>query len=143
MGSRSPRIFMSRLACRARSVRLPVRVPSVCLRGGVIALVSIVAAGGLASVQAMELASPGLLGAPANNPSNGPATNRDGTVVAFYSDASNLVASDANRVRDVFLRDLNADTTQLISLNSAGEQANGPSHSNGLSPAVSANGQLV
>ena len=32
-----------------------------------------------------------------------PAINSDGRFAAFYSDASNLVAGDANRARDVFV----------------------------------------
>jgi len=37
----------------------------------------------------------------------------DGRYVAFYSDATNLVADDSNEVSDVFVRDLQAGTTEV------------------------------
>jgi len=43
-------------------------------------------------------------GAPADGPSAAPALNRDGTVVAFASKATNLVRGDTNGVGDVFAR---------------------------------------
>jgi Tol biopolymer transport system component len=94
-------------------------------------------------VSAVDLASANNAGAPGNSSSNGVATNKDGSLVVFYSNASNLVAGDTNQVRDVFLRDLNAGTTERVSVNSSGEQANGPSHATGSSPALSADGELV
>ncbi len=40
----------------------------------------------------------------------------DGRIVAFTSDATNLVPGDTNGVADVFLRDLRAGTTVRASL---------------------------
>ena len=94
-------------------------------------------------VQAVDLDSVGFTGAVGNNSSNGVATNSDGGVVVFYSDANNLVVGDSNQVRDIFLHDQNANTTERLSVSSAGEQANGPSHAGGGSPAVSGDGQVV
>lgn len=79
----------------------------------------------------------------ANGPSSGPATNSDGNFVAFYSDASNLVTGDTNSVRDVFVRDRTAGTTERVSVSSAGDQANGASQATGGSPAISADGDVV
>lgn len=92
---------------------------------------------------AVDLASVGLNGAVGNNSSNGVATNSDGNVVVFYSDANNLVVGDSNQLRDIFLHDRNAGTTERLSVSSSGEQANGPSHATGGSPGVSADGQVV
>jgi Tol biopolymer transport system component len=46
----------------------------------------------------------------------------DGHYVAFTSLASNLVAGDANDITDVFVRDLRAGTTSLVSLGASGNQ---------------------
>jgi Tol biopolymer transport system component len=51
----------------------------------------------------------------------------DGRYVVFSSDASNLVPSDNNRRRDVFLRDRKLGVTHLISRNTNGVSANGAS----------------
>ena len=46
----------------------------------------------------------------------------DGHYVAFTSLASNLVAGDVNEITDVFVRDLRAGTTTLVSLGASGNQ---------------------
>ena len=61
-----------------------------------------------------------------------------GTVLAYASTATNLVAGDTNGVSDVFVRDVN-DHVIRISVSSAGSQANGPSSH----PSVSGNGRYV
>lgn len=63
----------------------------------------------------------------------------DGTVVAFSSDATNLVSGDTNAVRDIFLRRLGTNTTIRLSVNTGGTQGNGACYS----PAVSQFGQYV
>jgi Tol biopolymer transport system component len=63
----------------------------------------------------------------------------DGRYLIFGSSASNLVAGDNNAARDIFRRDLVADTTTLVSAASGGGAANSQSY--GLS--ASANGNLV
>jgi Tol biopolymer transport system component len=79
-----------------------------------------------------------------NQPSGGPGVNRDGTVVAFYSDANNLVPFDTNMFRDVFVRVLSTEqVTERVSVSSSGEQANGPSEFAGGAPSVNADGTLV
>ena len=51
----------------------------------------------------------------------------DGRMVAFLSDASQLVAGDTNQLTDVFVRDLTAGTTERVSLGAGGVQANAAS----------------
>ncbi|HVM96814.1 MAG TPA: hypothetical protein VMT89_10510, partial [Candidatus Acidoferrales bacterium] len=78
-----------------------------------------------------------------NGASNGVAVSSDGTVGAFYSDATDLVPSDTNQARDVFVRDANAGTMERVSVSSSGSQANGPSHLAGGRVAVSGDGDVV
>ncbi|HVO25368.1 MAG TPA: hypothetical protein VMW56_17245 [Candidatus Margulisiibacteriota bacterium] len=91
----------------------------------------------------VELLSVSIRGQSGNGPSAGPAANADGCRVAFFSDATDLVRGDRNVVRDVFLRDRCAGVTTLVSVNSAGAQANAASHAQGGAPAVTAGGHSV
>jgi Tol biopolymer transport system component len=68
-----------------------------------------------------------------------PSLSADGIVVAFASDATTLVAGDTNQTTDVFVRDRATGTTERISVDSAGNEANGPS----TTASCSADGQLV
>ena len=77
---------------------------------------------------------------------NGPSTlsalsvSGDGSRVAFVSEADNLVPNDTNGCADVFVRDLLADSTLLVSADMSGAApGNGPS----TSPAISADGRYV
>jgi hypothetical protein len=63
----------------------------------------------------------------------------DGRFIAFSSDATNLVAGDTNNESDVFVRDLQASTTERVSVDSAGGQ--GTLQSFGSS--ISADGRFV
>lgn len=65
--------------------------------------------------------------------------SRAGGLLAFASDASNLVDGDNNRVRDVFVRNRATLVTTRISVGLDGEEANGESSNPFLSP----DGQLV
>ncbi len=91
------------------------------------------------------LATVGLGGAAANAGSYSAAVSSDGRYVAFWSHASNLVAGDVNGYGDVFLRDMLAGTTALISVSSAGVQGNDMSGwiSPGASLSLSADGRYV
>ena len=60
--------------------------------------------------------------------------------MAFESFASDLVASDTNGDKDVFVRDLKTGTTALVSVNSAGA---GSGNSSSLLPVISAHGRFV
>lgn len=77
-------------------------------------------------------------GLTADGPSSAPALNRDGSVVAFVSSATNLVAADANGVADVFVRSADG-TIARVSTGPLGAEANGPSSA----PDVSADGRFV
>jgi Tol biopolymer transport system component len=76
---------------------------------------------------------------PADGPSVGVAVTAHGDLVAFSSDAANLVPHDSNEFRDVFVRNRTTQTTERVSVNSANQQANGASYS----PAISGAGQFV
>jgi Tol biopolymer transport system component len=52
-----------------------------------------------------------------------PAFSPDGTRIVFESDASNLGALDTNGVQDLYVRNLGAGQTVLVSFNGAGNQA--------------------
>jgi len=60
-------------------------------------------------------------------------------MVAFASIARNLVAGDTNTVYDVFVHDLVSDTTDRVSISSAGREGDGRS----LDPRISADGRWV
>jgi len=64
-----------------------------------------------------------------------PLLSADGRYVVFESYATNLVAlPDTNQAPDIFCRDLELDTTMLITTGSSGEAAaNGSSHHHGIS----------
>jgi len=78
-------------------------------------------------------------GASSNGGSSSPSISADGRFVAFLSDASNLVADDLNRLRDVFVVDRQTGTTTRASVDSAGAEANLES----FSPVLSADGRFV
>ena len=64
----------------------------------------------------------------------------DGRYVVFASDASNLVANDTNQTTDVFVRDLTAGTTQLVSVN---QQGTGSGNGNSVGPVITPDGRYV
>lgn len=79
-----------------------------------------------------ELGSTGMNGQPANGRSYLPALDGDSKnlnphCLAFISDASNLVPGDTNGVADAFVRNLDTGAISRVSVNSHGQQANGPS----------------
>lgn len=74
----------------------------------------------------------------ANNGSSNPAISQDG-YVAFESYATNLVPEDTNGDLDIFVRDLNNNTTTRVSVMADGAQANGPS----FSPDISLDGSRI
>jgi WD40-like Beta Propeller Repeat len=83
--------------------------------------------------------SVGADGREANAQSFYPSISADGRLVAFESLAWNLVPGDVNGASDIFVRDIVAGTTTLVSANQLGVQ--GDSFSN--SPAISAGGGFV
>ena len=74
-----------------------------------------------------------------NGPSLNPVLSTNGLLVAFVSDAADLVAGDSNGKRDVFWRDRVTGTTRLVSRTAVGTSGNGESDS----PAISPDGRYV
>ncbi len=69
----------------------------------------------------------------------GPGISAPGGLVVFVSSASNLVPGDTNSQRDVFVRNVAAGTTQLVSVSTSGAHGNGDS----TLPAISPDGRYV
>jgi alpha-tubulin suppressor-like RCC1 family protein len=86
-----------------------------------------------------DFVSHDLGGTEGNANSTYPAISGDGSLVAFYSDATNLVPDDTNGVKDVFVYDRGLDTIQRISVDDDGNEGNGDSKY----PAISGNGRYV
>jgi Tol biopolymer transport system component len=84
-------------------------------------------------------ASVGTTGQAAGGYYGHPAISATGRFVAFDSAASDLVAGDTNGSCDVFLRDLQARTTERISIDSAARAGSGDS----WDPAISSDGGSV
>jgi Ca2+-binding RTX toxin-like protein len=70
------------------------------------------------------------------------AISADGRFVAFESEANDLVATDTNGARDVFVRDLQSETTTLVSVNKDGTDS-GTGNSTMPVPMISADGRFV
>jgi len=85
------------------------------------------------------LASATPSGGLANGDSVRPFVSGDGNFVAFRSQASDLVAGDTNGHWDIFVRDLAADSTERVSVSSAGAQADHDS----FEPRLSDDGRFV
>jgi len=78
-------------------------------------------------------------GGEGNNDSYLPAISADGQIVAFESNASNLVAGDTNRNPDVFVYNRSTGVTERVSVDSSGAQGNDVSGD----PSISADGKIV
>jgi Tol biopolymer transport system component len=79
-------------------------------------------------------------GAQGNNGSYNASVSRDGNVVAFLSDASNLVAGDTNGRTDVFVKNLTTGAITRVSTGTDGTQGN--AEAVGI-PTISADGTKV
>ncbi len=86
-----------------------------------------------------ERASVSSFTAQANGSSLEPSISSDGRFVVFTSQASNLDPRDSNSVSDIFLRDRERNTTDLVSVSNTSGAANGQSRE----PRISANGRFV
>ena len=75
----------------------------------------------------------------ANGNSDEPSISSDGFIVAFISDATNLVPADTNGVQDVFVHDRNTGATERVSIASAGTQADDEA----FTLSLSSNGSFV
>ncbi|HEX4493851.1 MAG TPA: hypothetical protein VH914_21800 [Acidimicrobiia bacterium] len=74
-----------------------------------------------------------------NGKSSAPAISDKGRYVAFSSAATNLVAAGASDVTNVFVRDLVANTTQLVSVSTSGVAGNQRSDQ----PSISGDGRYI
>jgi Tol biopolymer transport system component len=75
----------------------------------------------------------------ANGGSFSPSISADGNVVAFRSDATDLVPGDTQGQSDIFIHVLSTGVTQRVSANSKGVAANDDS----IEPAISADGKVI
>jgi len=78
-------------------------------------------------------------GVEANGPSSNPSISSDCRYIAFGSLASNLVTGITTTVNNVFIRDRDTGSTELVSVDSAGVEGNGYSSN----ASVSADGRYV
>lgn len=90
--------------------------------------------------QTFHLVSVNSLGVEANKRSERAAVSSDGRFIAFISLADNLVSGDTNAQDDVFVRDIQSGTTERVSLDSFGNEANEQSVG---TPWISADGRFV
>ncbi|HAX68801.1 MAG TPA: hypothetical protein DCY14_04275, partial [Anaerolineae bacterium] len=105
---------------------------------GLLLLLTLASAGGLAVVQA----APGdytWISAGANDTSYRGQISANGRFAVFESEATTFVPDDTNGVGDVFLRDLQLGSIIRVSVDAAGLQANG----GGGMPSISADGRFV
>ena len=95
---------------------------------------------GPTAVIAIEQASRDTVGDPGDDHSSNAAIDGSGRYVAFESIAGNLVGADTNGLRDVFVRDLQTNATERVSLaNGLGESSDGVSRD----ASISADGRYV
>jgi len=71
--------------------------------------------------------------------STAPSISGDGRLIAFRSDANNLVANDRNGVNDIFLHDRKHGSTIRVSVGTQGSDADGVS----FEPAISADSRYI
>src|SRR5207237_6550931 len=91
------------------------------------------------STGAIERVSVGPAGGQGNRDSAAPSLSGDGRLVAFSSDATNLVPADTNKRTDIFVRDRRLGTTTRVSLGPGPAEADRPS----TLPSISGNGRFV
>ena len=87
----------------------------------------------------VELISVNASGKLANSDCTDPGISADGTVVSFATQATNLAANDENSKVDVYVRDRDVPTTELVSVGDAEQLSN----DNAWVPSLSADGQVV
>lgn len=86
-----------------------------------------------------ELVSVDRKGGQGDNGSWSPAISGNGRYVAFYSQATNLVADDTNGEKDVFVHDRDTGSSERVSIASDGSQADFSS----FAPSLSDDGRYV
>lgn len=74
-------------------------------------------------------------GTEADGPSGNPQISEDGVYALFQSDGNNIVIGDTG-LSDIFIRDINASTTNIVTINGEGSKLNG----NSLYPSIGTDG---
>ncbi|MDP9235178.1 MAG: hypothetical protein M3P01_11615 [Actinomycetota bacterium] len=92
-----------------------------------------------AATSAIVRVSVSSTGEQSNGATLGVSISGTGRWVAFSSYASNLVPSDTNARSDIFVRDLDTNRTELVSVSSSGTHGNLGSYS----PVISTNGRWI
>ena len=85
-----------------------------------------------------ELVSVAASGFGAAGSSYDPSVSSDGQFIAFESTAENLVLTDSNYQRDIFVRDMQSGTTERVSLSTSGE-----SNGNSFGAAICGDGRFI
>jgi len=83
----------------------------------------------------------GIAGVQSNAQSYNAVISGDSSAVAFFSEATNLVPGDTNAVGDVFVRNIAAGTTAIVSVSTSGALGDGISGTNDIS--ISQNGKVI
>lgn len=91
------------------------------------------------AAQTTTLVSANTNGAGGNDNSMNPQISSNGQFVVFQSDASDLTPNDTNGVTDIFMRNVTAGTTTLVSVAPDGSPGNGPS----TDPVMTPDGRYV
>ena len=96
----------------------------------------------LVSVDATGTSSAGILNSwTRHRLCSNPLISADGRWVVFESLATNLVTlSDGNQATDIFARDLQSNTTKLVSVNAAGD---GSGNASSESPSITSDGRFI
>ena len=116
-------------------------VPRFLLAAAMAALLP-VSAGALE--RAIYLLSQTSRGQAAEGRSEGPAVDGNGLLTSYNSNALNLVSPPFQSHRaQIYLRDIDQVTSQLISASPEGQAGNRPSQTGGFAPGISADGRFV
>ena len=82
-------------------------------------------------------------GAQANQDSYEAAINVDGSVIAFQSNASNLISDDTNNSGDIFVNDLNTGVVERVSLDEDGSELGNGQYNNSVRTSISDDGNRI
>lgn len=123
--------------CRRPSLRLPFPALAGLFVTGIAAFGAGPGAKFTPTTTIASLATGGGLG---DGESLNPAVDGKGRVIAYQSEAPDLVGNDSNRSSDVFVRDVPRSLTRLVSVNAGGTKSG---NSESRNPSVSANGRFV